>query len=317
MRDTAFIVVVTVAVAALLAALAIGGTGSYGLALFMGVPVFIGYATTALIALRGPRRFWFCFRAAVLAALVLSTGFLLVGVEGFICILTMIPLSLPFIALGSALAWELFHRKQLARAGVTTLLLACLLATAIAIEPGLHGPRTVFLAADAVEIDGTPEEIWNAIVALDEVPPPDDVFFRAGIATPQKTKIQTCATGGLRVCTLSTGTLVERIDVWEPGKRLGWRALSTPPPMKELNPFHDEVDPPHLHGMYRNVRGEFALEPIDASRTRVWRRTWYEHDLYPAAYWRIWCDLGAWKIHHLVLEHVRSETVRRRGGKAI
>jgi hypothetical protein len=167
-----------------------------------------------------------------------------------------------------------------------------------------------------VIIDGTTDEIWNAIVALSDVPPPDDLFFRAGIATPQKTKIVTCANGGLRVCTMSTGTLVERIDAWEPGRRLGWRALSTPPPMKELNPFH-EVDPPHLHGTYRNVRGEFALERVDATRTRVTRRTWYEHDLYPSLYWRIWCDFGASKIHHLVLEHVRNETIQRRGGKQI
>lgn len=119
--------------------------------------------------------------------------------------------------------------------------------------------------------------------------------------------------GGTRVCTMSTGLMLERIDGWEPGRRLSWRALSTPPPMTELNPF-GEVDAPHLHDFYRNVRGEFFLERI-GDVTRVTRRTWYEHDLYPSAYWRIWCDIGASKIHRLDLEHVRDETGRRRGGR--
>lgn len=191
------------------------------------------------------------------------------------------------------------------------------LAAAAAWEPALHDDRVpLYAAADSIVIDGTPEEVWSALVALSDVPKPDDLFFRAGIATPQKTKIVACESGGLRVCTLSTGTLLERIDVWQPGTRLGWRALSTPPPMKELNPFGD-ADPPHLHGTYRNLRGEFALERIDAHRTRVTRRTWYEHDLYPSFYWRIWCDLGASKVHRLVLEHLRHETEVRRGGSRV
>ena len=87
--------------------------------------------------------------------------------------------------------------------------------------------------------------------------------------------------------------------------------------MEELNPFHEHVDPPHLHGTYRNVRGEFALEPAGEGRTRVTRRTWYQHDLYPSAYWRIWCDWGASRIHLLVLEHLRGEVLCRRGGKSV
>jgi hypothetical protein len=303
--------------AAVAALLAVYGVQLYGLALFIGVPVFIGFATTALIANR-PRPFLACLGWSTLAATLLSTGFIVFGLEGFICLLMYVPLAVPVIAIGTWIAWALFHHHRLPRAGATTVALFAALLAATAVEPQLAGDAPpVYVASDSLTIDGTPDEVWQAIVELDDVPTPDDLVFRAGIATPQKTRIETCAVGGLRVCTMSTGTLVERIDAWEPGRRLGWRALSTPPPMRELNPFHADVDPPHLHGTYRNVRGEFALEPAEEGRTRVTRRTWYEHDLYPSAYWRIWCDWGASKIHLLVLEHLRGETLRRRGGKSV
>lgn len=317
MGNRAFAPVVIACGAYALSYLAIYGGNVYGWALFTGVPVFIGFATTALLALHRPHTFggsfWYSAGAGSLVAMI----FIVTRAEGLICLLMFLPLAFPMIALGTALAWVLFHRKRLARAGSAAAMSFVLLAAAIACEPALHRSRVpVYAAADSIVIDGTPDEIWSAIVGLSDVPKPDDLFFRTGIATPQKTKIVTCATGGLRVCTMSTGTLLERIDVWQPGVRLGWRALSTPPPMKELNPFGD-ADPPHLHGTYRNVRGEFALERVDAHRTRVTRRTWYEHDLYPSWYWRIWCDLGASKIHHLVLEHLRRETETRRGGMQV
>jgi hypothetical protein len=300
-----------------LAFLAIYGSGVYGWALFVGVPLFIGFATTSLLALNRPHSFAESFWWSVLTGTVIATMFVATKKEGLICLLMFIPLALPMVALGAAIAWLLFHKKRLARARSTAALSFLIVATSIAFEPLLHTTHVpLYAAADSIVIDGTQEEIWNAMVALSDVPKPDDLFFRSGIATPQKTKIVTCAAGGLRVCTLSTGTLLERIDVWQPGVRLGWRALSTPPPMKELNPFGD-ADPPHLHGTYRNVRGEFALERVDTHRTRVTRRTWYEHDLYPSWYWRIWCDLGASKVHHLVLEHLRRETERRRGGMQV
>lgn len=99
------------------------------------------------------------------------------------------------------------------------------------------------------------------------------------------------------------------IDVWKPGERLAWRALSTPPPMKEVTILRD-VDPPHLHGYYRNLRGEFALEQVAPGVTRLTRRTWYSHDLYPSLYWRLWCDYGASKIQRFVLGEVKRAAER-------
>ena len=314
MRNGVLAALVTAAAAAALAILAINVTGTYGLMLFVALPVFVGYAPAALLASGPALTFGRCLLVASLAALLTAHGFLLMGSEGLICMAMAMPLAAPLIMLGAKLAHVLFHEQRLPHSREGLLLVAALIATGIAVEPSLHrGPARVYLAEDSIDMRATPEEVWATIVTLGEIAPPDDLFFRSGVACPQKTRIVQASHGGTRVCTMSTGLMLERIDAWEPGRRLSWRALSTPPPMTELNPF-GEVDAPHLHGFYRNVRGEFFLERAGGV-TRVTRRTWYEHDLYPSAYWRIWCDIGASKIHRLVLEHVRDETGRRRGGR--
>ena len=313
MRRPVVAALVTAAIAVVMVWLSVNVAGTYGWALFVGVPFVIGYVTTALLAIKGPRSFASCFGTSVLAGVVLSLGFLAMGMEGLLCIAMTVPLATPLITVGAYVAYLLFHVRTPRGAMSSAMLLVAFVATAMAIEPSLHREQArIWMAEDSIEFDATEEEVWATIVDLSEIQTPDDLLFRSGIACPQKATIVQASNGGTRVCTMSTGTLLERIDRWEPGKRLAWRALNTPPPMKELNPFR-EADPPHLHGFYRNVRGEFEIAR-KGGRTRLTRRTWYEHDLYPSSYWRLWCDWGASKIHRLVLEHVRHETMRRRGG---
>lgn len=316
MRRAIISAVVSALVAGALAWLAIHGTGTYGLMLFIGIPLLVGYLTTAFLAFGPPRRLDASIGLSLLAGVLLSSGLLLSGMEGLICIAMCVPIASPFIAIGSVIAWLLYHRHRLPGIATSSAALVALTALGIALEPSLHrAPAPTFVAEDAEEIAASPEDVWGTIVQLSAIERPDDLFFRAGMACPEKTRIVSGRNGGLRVCTMSTGTLVERIDRWEPNRRLAWRALSTPPPMKELNPFRD-ADPPHLHGWYRNVRGEFAIEPLPGGRARLTRRTWYSVDLYPSAYWRLWCDFGASRIHHLVLGHVRHETEKRRRGES-
>jgi uncharacterized membrane protein len=306
-------IVLAVAAGGALAALSIYVLHLYGLALFLGVPFVLGFVSTALLPAGQPPTFARCAGAGVLAALVLSLLFLGFGWEGLICIVMAVPLAIPGILLGAAVAYRLVHQRDRGHGASATMLLVAAVAALTVAEAAMRSePRTIYLAEDAQVVNAEPARVWSTIVTLGELAPPADPLLHTGIAVPRRTKIVQACNGGLRVCTLSTGVLVERIDAWQPSRRLAWRALDTPPPMRELNPLH-EVDAPHLHGFYTNVRGEFALEPLGGGRTRLVRRTWYRLDLYPGAYWRIWCDFGASRIHRFVLEHVRREAERRRG----
>jgi hypothetical protein len=291
MRKRLIVVVLLAAAAGL--ALVLFGTEYqqwYGWSVFAGVPFVIGFVSAALTPPDLSRL------AGVTLALV-SAGLvaillLVLGREGVFCIGLAALLGLLPLGLGAiAGAWV--------RRGALVVFLGAL--TLAMLEPSLHTAKPrVYLVEDSLLVHASAAETWRTVIDLGEVKPSGDWVFRTGMACPVRTKIS----GRTRVCTMSTGLLLERIDVWQPGRRLGWVALSTPPPLKETNPFAD-VDPPHLHGMYRNVRGEFALEPLGPHATRLTRRTWYEYDMEPAAYWRLWCDFGASRIHRFVLEEVK------------
>ncbi|MBV8516302.1 MAG: hypothetical protein JO197_02765 [Acidobacteria bacterium] len=279
---------------------------SYGVALFLLVPFVIGFSTTALLAITAPRTLGFSVLISLLSGALVVFGMLLMQREGLVCALMASPIGIPFVIGGAATSYGFFHKRRVPGGGTAAILAFVLAAGAIVLEASVRRASSpVYSVADSIVVDASRAEVWRTIVALGEVrPAKGDLLFRAGIACPLQTRIARGSVGGLRVCTLTTGTLIERIDVWQPGQRLAWRALSTPPPLHELNPF-GEVDPPHLHGFYRNIRGEFVIESLGPRRTRVTRRTWYQHDLFPAAYWRIWCDFGASKIQRFVLEEVR------------
>jgi hypothetical protein len=58
---------------------------------------------------------------------------------------------------------------------------------------------------------------------------------------------------------------------------------------------------------------QFRLEPVHGDRTRLQGTTWYRHDLWPSAYWRLWSDAIIHRIHERVLGHIqqRAEAIPR------
>ena len=89
--------------------------------------------------------------------------------------------------------------------------------------------------------------------------------------------------GATRTCWFSTGAFVEPI-----------------------------IHTPNLDGYFVSRQGQFHLIAVDENRTRLEGTTWYEHALWPAAYWRLWSDYIIHRIHMRVLRHIKnsSETDR-------
>ena len=287
----------------------------YGLTLFFGVPIAVGWMSAALLRIDGRVTLNTCLRISLCSCGVLALGFLLVGWEGMICILMAAPLIAPFVGLGAWFGFICFHDRFVPPLP-PTFLMAALVVVLVPVEAGMHKKEVEGVVTDSVIVRAEPRETWRTIVSLDRVPQPHDWIYRLGVACPQRTRIIKPAVGGLRVCSLSTGVLIEQIDVWSPGRLLRWRSLSVPPPMRETNPFRDDVDPPHLHrDFYDSPGGEFALAPVGNGFTTLTRRTWYRHRIYPAWYWNFWCELAISRIHRTVLDQVRvaAEKKRMRG----
>ena len=285
----------------LLIALVAGGfgllkTGTYGFGIFIVAPVLIG-ALAAWVA--RPATATRAAGVGALATLLATCSLLAVGLEGMLCIVMALPLSLPLGALGSWLVYQANSSKA-ATGGLAMLLLltpASLTWDATAIPP-------VFEVRSAMEIAASPEQVWKHVITFSELPEPPEWFFRTGIAYPQRARIVGSGVGAVRYCEFSTGAFVEPIEVWNEPRLLRFRVTANPAPMHEWSPY-TQVLPRHLHGYLISKRGEFRLSPLANHRTLLEGTTWYQHGLWPADYWRWWSDAIIHRIHLRVLNHIR------------
>ena len=233
-------------------------------------------------------------------AVTASTCLLLVmGLEGFGCILMSLPLAVPLGALGGWLVHHAESPKPTAR-GVTILLLlpAATLTWDAKVPPRVYEVRTEMAVA------ATPEQVWKHVVAFSELSEPKEWFFRAGLAYPKRAHVDGSAPGAIRYCEFSTGPFVEPIEVWDEPRLLQFRVTENPAPMREWSPY-GEVRPKHLHRYLVAKRGQFRLARLADGNTLLEGTTWYQHGLWPAEYWRGWSDAIIHRIHLRVLNHIR------------
>jgi hypothetical protein len=170
----------------------------------------------------------------------------------------------------------------------------------------------VYEVGTSIEINASPENVWNQVVAFAQIPEPKEWLFRAGIAYPVRAEIIGQGPGAERHCVFSTGQFVEPIEVWDEPRLLKFSVTSNPPPMREWSPYGN-IDTPHLHGFFESNGGQFSLTELPGGRTRLEGTTWYKHTLWPAVYWRNWSDYIIHRIHLRVLRHIEILSTTGKG----
>ena len=283
--------------AALLAvAVGLAWRGIYGWTLFAIVPMIAGAMAN-----------W-SFRpttaagAAATGALAGACGcasFLLIGADGLICVLMAIPVVGSLAALGSLLAfWGSNPPQGKHPAGMALLLPLSMLFDTSAKPP-------VYPVTTSIVVNAAPERVWKYVVAFSDIGDKPDWVLGTGLAYPIRTRIGGRGVGASRSCDLSTGTVEERVVVWDEPRLLRFAVTATPPAMRETG-LYGTIQPKHLNGYYVSKEGQFELTALPGGRTLVAGTSWYQHGLWPAAYWRFWSDTVVHHIHRRVLSHIRA-----------
>jgi hypothetical protein len=277
------------------ASIALLNSGIYGNTLFVLAPLLASGVASWTFQPRSGKD------AALLGTMTgLCGSLLLLGLrmEGAVCILMSLPLTLPFGALGGWLAWRLSGSPQIAGAAMLLLVPGSLW-----VDTAAHPPA--FEVRSSVEINAAPEQVWKRVIAFPELPPPDEWYFRAGIAYPIRARIVGTGPGAVRYCEFSTGPFVEPIETWDEPHLLRFRVTANPEPMREWTPYGN-AEPKHLHGYLVSKQGQFRLIGLPGNRTLLEGTTWYQHGLWPSQYWRLWSDAIIHRIHLRVLNQIRT-----------
>ncbi len=291
--------------------ISVGLLRSYGSGLLLGAPVVSGFSTSLFYCrLRSPT-----VGGAVLATLVsfvISFG-VIVGfaIEGLGCLIMALPLIVFPVSFGSAMGYAigvaLIRAKDdhpaLTSTGAAVLLI---LPLTLGVERFAPLPPAAPAPVESeILVNAPPDVVWRRVIAFPPLAPPTEEIFRAGIAAPMSATIDGEGVGAIRRCEFTTGTFLEPIDVWRPGRELSFSVRSEPDPMREWT-LRPGPRPPHLDGYMESTRGQFLLEPVAGGRTRLVGRTWYRTHMTPEPYWRLWADRIVHTIHMRVLRHVAA-----------
>lgn len=276
--------------------------GSYGASLFFGTPLVIGTVTAYIF--NRPVIYSYTATAAVVSWSVFcaALALLLFALEGIVCIAMAFPVALIAALMGAVLGRYMADcvSARLGHACVAVLVLPFL-----SLGERFTPATPVDEVISAIEINASPEEVWPLVVGFSEIPTAPTLLFKSGIAYPIRARIEGSGVGAIRHCEFSTGAFVEPITAWEPPSRLAFDVTSQPAPLQEWSPYR-HLHPPHLDGYFRSRRGEFRLKRTADNRTILEGSTWYELDLYPYGYWRVWTRVLIHQIHSRVLVHIKT-----------
>jgi len=308
--SAALSLLLTVPVGVGLTALGVRLLTTYGWGTFVALPFTMGFGAAVIHGLRQPRSLSASISVALVSVGLIGLALLGLAFEGFFCLIMAAPLAFPLAMLGGACGY-LVQRWQWSQTGAPAFF-SLLLLFSPAMQVAEHvaaKPAPVYVVHSYLDIHATPETVWKQVVAFTEIPPPTEWIFRAGIAYPIRAEMIGTGPGAERHCIFSTGAFVEPIQVWDEPRQLKFSVTSNPPAMQEWTPYR-HVEPPHLHGFLESEGGEFLLTPLPNGGTRLEGTTWYQHGLWPAAYWRVWSDAIIHRIHMRVLSHIRDDAER-------
>ena len=283
----------------------------YGWGLFVGLPFCLGLFAVLTHSYHEPRGFGECMTVAILPVAILGSILFFVAIEGAICLAMAAPLASLLALLGGSLGYGI----QAAHWGRRNA--PAMLSIAVLLTPGFYGvehftrPQPgIFEVKSAIEINAPPAQVWLKVVAFNEIPPPKESLFRAGIAYPIRAEITGQGAGAVRQCVFSTGSFVEPIIVWDEPRLLRFSVTANPAPLNELTPY-GHIEPRHLHGYFESHQGQFLLAALPGGRTRIEGTTWYSHSMWPETYWHWWSDYVIHRIHMRVLAHIKAQVEAR------
>ena len=295
------------------------GTGAfarYGWGLFVALPFCLGLGAVLLHGYHRPRSFGSCLAVSCLSALLLGVGLVLVAVEGVICLMMALPIGLPLAAMGGSVGFLIQRRPWIMNQARSMMVALVLFVPGLMETENMSRPSPpLFAVSTRLEVDAPPEKVWREVVSFAELPEPREWLFRLGVAYPVRARIHGRGVGAVRHCIFSTGAFEEPIEVWDEPRLLKFSVTANPAPMRERTPY-SEIHPPHLSGSFLSREGQFRLTSLPGGRTSIEGTTWYEHNMWPAIYWRFWSDAIIHKIHRRVLIHIKQLAEQHRAPSA-
>ena len=192
LRSSLLGIAVSVGIGLLLLFIVIYGTGNYGNVLFMGMPILVSTVSAFLYNRPSRRTLRGSLVIANISILLVGVAILLFALEGIICLVMFLPMGLGLGCLGGMIGYML---ASIAPVQKRTMLLILTLFPLLTGAELLYRPTPLYEVASSIEIDASPEEVWQHVISFPPLPEPTAWYFRLGIACPQEATIEGSGVG--------------------------------------------------------------------------------------------------------------------------
>ena len=142
----------------------------YGWILFLLLPVVIGFTSTIIYDPRHNESFGKCFLVAILSIVFVGFFIMITAVEGLVCLAMTLPIAVPLISVGVALAWTMTANwKDERLTGGMSVLLFLLMPLLMGFEASDKSTPTVHEVTSTVEIDAPIETVWKNVIEFPQI----------------------------------------------------------------------------------------------------------------------------------------------------
>jgi len=268
------------------------------------VPIGIGVLTTHSVASKRP----------VITAIIVTVIFLVAATfvySGiFFCVLIAAPLWVIPTIIGVILV-KLFQRytknRNHHRAFVGIMLALPLVFAPI--ESYISAPDWSRVIEDSIIIDGTPEEVWQHIIRMDEITPQEQrpsLYHTLGVPRPVRATLDREAVGGVRIGEFEFGlTFHEIITVWKPNQAVYF----------DVDVYTNTRDTDILKqigGKYFDISNAgYDIEALQNGQVRLHLNSTYRLSTHFNAYGALWSDWILRDFQGYVLQTVKTRVENR------
>ncbi len=278
-------------------------SGKYGAFLFVTIPFSLGFCVSLLKSLDREHRFKEFLFMLFIPAGVLLVLFLVIGKEGFICLLMAAPIVIGAMLLGILFGWTI---QQKLWSKYAAIVFVFLLNSCTLIYDAKNTEFEISSVQTEMIIHADKEKIWNQLVNHFEFGDADNFFLSRGVSYPVSMEVKNINGCNSLFCEYSNGNIVANIDSLVPGELMRFSFHDAPVSMKETS-LYSTVEPEHIRGKILVDYGSFRIVPLGNGNVKVIAASQFRNSLGPHAYWQQWETYLLNKMHQHVLEKIKTK----------
>lgn len=257
----------------------------YGYAFFILFPLFLGFAIGTLF------KNGFQILYLTIGIVVGSLALLMFGIEGFVCVLMLLPIFIFSVWLG----YFISKRLKMKVDSDTQKVMVSVLPLIVLLGAG-HLEKMIDLEPQKIEIvsskllDYTPEIVFDEVKAMEKLDAEKSLLMKLGLPTPIRCELKADTVGALRHCIFENGAIIAQLTKYEKGKIL------------EMNVVDYTLTGRHW---FKFIDANYTFEESEG-KTKITRTSSYTSILKPRWYWEPLEKYGIEKEHEFVLSSLKK-----------